>query len=107
MSPHAKDGRDMTEYQEDHREPVVNEPGHRLSESATRQKRPKGFLNPRIIKLFSFMTMSICIVGSVFVSILAIWDFTKSDVWYRSLATLAVIAIGTAIFAVVNEKFGD
>jgi hypothetical protein len=51
--------------------------------------------------------MSICIVGSVFVSILAIWDFTKSDVWYRSLATLAVIAIGTAIFAVENEKFGD
>jgi len=51
--------------------------------------------------------ISICIVGSVFVSILAIWDFTKSDVWYRSLATLAVIAIGTAIFAVVNEKFGD
>jgi hypothetical protein len=97
----------MTEHQDDHRESVVKEPGHHLSESATREKRPKGFLNPRTIKLFSFMTMSICIVGSVFVSILAIWDFTKSDVWYRSLATLAVIAIGTAIFAVVNEKFGD
>ena len=97
----------MTEDQVDHRESVVKEPGHHLSESAAREKRPKGFLNPRAIKLFSFMTMSICIVGSVFVSILAIWDFTKSDVWYRSLATLAVIAIGTAIFAVVNEKFGD
>jgi hypothetical protein len=106
-SPHAKDGQDMTEHQDDHRESVVKEPGHHLSESATREKRPKGFLNPRTIKLFSFMTISICIVGSVFVSILAIWDFTKSDVWYRSLATLAVIAIGTAIFAVVNEKFGD
>jgi magnesium-transporting ATPase (P-type) len=97
----------MTEHQDDHRESVVKEPAPHLSESATREKRPKGFLNPRTIKLFSFMTMSICIVGSVFVSILAIWDFTKSDVWYRSLATLAVIAIGTAIFAVVNEKFGD
>jgi hypothetical protein len=106
-SPHVKDGQDMIEDHEDHREPVVKEPVHRLSESAAREKRPKGFLNPRIIKLFSFMTMSICIVGSVFVSILAIWDFTKSDVWYRSLATLAVIAIGTAIFALVNEKFGD
>jgi len=87
----------MTEHQEDHREPVVNEPGPRRSEIAAREKRPKGFLNPCTIKLFSF----------VFVSILAIWDFTKSDLWYRSLATLAVIAIGTAIFAVVNEKFGD
>src|SRR5215475_5425968 len=97
----------MSEHQDDHREPVVKEPEHYLSKSASREKRPKGFLNPRTIKLFSFVTMSICIVGSVFVSILAIWDFTKSDVWYRSLATLAVIAIGTAIFAVVNEKFGD
>ncbi len=97
----------MTEHQEEHREPVLQEPEHHPSEIATRENRPKGFLNPRTIKLFSFMTISICIVGSVFVSILAIWDFTKSDVWYRSLATLAVIAIGTAIFAVVNEKFGD
>jgi hypothetical protein len=106
-APPAKDGHDMTEHHEDHRESIVQEPGHRLSETATRERRPKGFLNPRTIKLFSFMIISICIVGSVFVSILAIWDFTKSDVWYRSLATLAVIAIGTAIFAVVNEKFGD
>jgi len=97
----------MTEHYEDHREPVVNEPGHHLNETPTRETRPKGFLNPRTIRLFSFATISICIVGSVFVSILAIWDFTKTDVWYRSLATLAVIAIGTAIFAVVNEKFGD
>jgi hypothetical protein len=97
----------MTERQDDHSEPVVKDPGHRLNETASREKRPKGFLNPRTIKLFSFTTISICIVGSVFVSILAIWDFTKTDVWYRSLATLAVIAIGTAIFAVVNEKFGD
>jgi hypothetical protein len=97
----------MTEYHEDYHEPVVHEPGRRLNETLSSGKRPKGFLNPRAIKLFSFITMSICIVGSVFVSILAIWDFTKSDVWYRSLATLAVIAIGTAIFAVVNEKFGD
>ena len=93
-----KDGQGMTENQEEPREPVGQEPEHHLS-NTTRKKRPKGFLNPRTIKLFSFMTMSICIVGSVFVSILAIWDFTKSDVWYRSLATLAVIAIGTAIFA--------
>jgi magnesium-transporting ATPase (P-type) len=97
----------MTEPHDDHRDAVVQESGHRLNEAPTREKRPKGFLNPRTIKLFSFMIMTVCIVGSVFVSILAIWEFTQSDVWFRSLATLAVIAIGTAIFAVVNEKFGD
>jgi hypothetical protein len=97
----------MTDHHDDHRDAVVQEPGRRLHEPPTGEPRRKGFLNPRIIKLFSFMIITVCIVGSVFVSILAIWDFTKSDVWYRSLATLAVIALGTAIFAVVNEKFGD
>jgi cytochrome bd-type quinol oxidase subunit 1 len=97
----------MTDHHDDHRDAVVQASGPRLHEPRAREKGPKGFLNPRAIKLFSFMIMTVCIVGSVFVSILAIWDFTKSDVWYRSLATLAVIAIGTAIFAVVNEKFGD
>jgi hypothetical protein len=96
----------MTENHDDHREAVVKEPGNRLNEIPTRETRRKGFLNTRTIKLFSFTTRSICFVGSVFVNILAIWDFTKGDVWYHSLATLAVIAIGTAIFAVVNEKFG-
>jgi hypothetical protein len=97
----------MTEHQGDRHESVLKDTDHRLRETGSQEQRPKGFLNPRTIKLFSFTTMSICIVGSVFVSILAIWDFTKSDVWYRSLATLAVIAIGTLIFALVNEKFGD
>jgi hypothetical protein len=97
----------MTEHHDDHRDAVMQESGGRLNETPIREPRRKGFLNPRTIKLFSFMIITVCIVGSVFVSILAIWDFTKSDVWYRSLATLAVIAIGTAIFAVVNEKFGD
>ena len=97
----------MTDHHDDHCDAVAQEPGRCLNEPPTREPRRRGFLNPRIIKLFSFMIITVCIVGSVFVSILAIWDFTKSDVWYRSLATLAVIAIGTAIFAVVKEKFGD
>ena len=97
----------MTEHHDDHRDAVMQESESRVNEPPAREPRRKGFLNPRTIKLFSFMIITVCIVGSVFVSILAIWDFTKSDVWYRSLATLAVIAIGTAIFAVVNEKFGD
>jgi hypothetical protein len=104
---YAKDRGEMTENQGDHGGSAAEEPGHVSSETSTREKRRKGFLNPRKIKIFSFITISICIVCSVMVSILAIWDFTKSDALYRSLATLAVIAIGTAIFSVVNEKFGD
>ena len=61
----------MSEHQDDHRESVLQEPEHHLSESAPRETT-EGVLNPRTIKLFSFMTMSICIVGRVFVGILAI-----------------------------------
>jgi hypothetical protein len=104
---HSKDNGEMTENQDEHGDAVVEEPGHVSGGSSTREKRRKGFLSPRKIKIFSFITISICIACSVMVSILAIWDFTKSDALYRSLATLAVIAIGTAIFSVVNEKFGD
>jgi hypothetical protein len=104
---YSKGSGEMTENQGDHGESAVKEPGHVSRETSTREKRRRGFLNPRKIKIFSFITISICIVCSVMVSILAIWDFTKSDALYRSLATLAVIAIGTAIFSVVNEKFGD
>ena len=105
--PHAKDSDKMTEHQGDGRESVVKESAHVSCGTSTGDKRRKGLLNPKKIKIFSFITISTCIVCSVIVSILAIWDFTKSDALYRSLATLAVIAIATAIFSVVNEKFGD
>jgi hypothetical protein len=104
---YAKDSEGMIENQGGHRESVVQEPGHVSWGTATREKPRKGFLSPRKIKIFSFIMISSCIVCSVMVSILAIGDFTKSDALDRSLATLAVIAIGTAIFSVVNEKFGD
>ena len=41
------------------------------------------------------------------VSILAIWDFAEKDVLYRTLATLGVVCLGSIIFSIVNEKFGD
>ena len=88
----------MTEHHEEPREPFVQEPGHHLTDTGPPGKRPKGFLNPRTVKLFSFMTMSICIVGSVFVSILAIWDFTKSDVWYRSWPPWRSLRLGPQFF---------
>ena len=82
----------MTGQHDDHRDAVGRESGHSPSAAPTQEMRRKGFLNPRTIELSSFITISVCIVGSVFV---------------RILATLAVIAVGTAIFSAVNEKFGD
>lgn len=83
----------------------------RLSDDSTMSspspKKPKGFFPPKVVKAVSFYIISLCIVASVLVSILAIWDFTKKDSLYRLIASFIVVAAGTALFAVVNGVFGD
>lgn len=66
----------------------------------------KGFLNPRIVRAMTFYIITACIVLSVIVCILAIWDFANKDVFWRMISTFAVIAMGSALFAFVNNIFG-
>jgi hypothetical protein len=70
-------------------------------------KKDKGFLNPRIVKGVTFYLISACIILSVIISILAIWGSTKPDALWRMIATLAVIGLGSAVFAFVNGVFGS
>ena len=70
-------------------------------------KRGKGFLNPRIVKSTTFYIITTCITLSVIVCILAIWDFAKKDVFWRMVATFSVIAMGSALFALINNIFGS
>jgi hypothetical protein len=82
----------------------------RLSETSAvspPRKKPKGFFPPKIVKAVAFYIISLCIVASVLVSILAIWDFTKKDSLYRLIASFIVVAGGTALFAAVNGVFGE
>ncbi|MFC1497251.1 hypothetical protein ACFLS1_02095 [Verrucomicrobiota bacterium] len=65
----------------------------------------KGYIDPDKVKAFTFYTISICIGLSVIVCILAIWDFAKNDVFWRTLSTFGVISLGTMIFSVVNAWF--
>jgi hypothetical protein len=69
-------------------------------------RRSKGFLNPRGVRAFTFYTISACVILSVIVSILAIWDFTKTDALWRMIATFGVIGVGSAVFAFINNVFG-
>ncbi len=71
---------------------------------AGRQRR--GFLNPEIVRAFSFWTTSLCVLIAVVASILAIWNFSGTDVLWRTVASCAVIGSGTMAFSLVNGLFG-
>jgi len=66
----------------------------------------KGFLNPKIVRTITFYIITTCIILSVIVCILAIWDFANKDVFWRMVATFSVIAMGSALFAFINNIFG-
>ena len=71
------------------------------------EQRVRGYLDGRKVKTFAFIVISLCIIFSILVSILAIWDFAEQEVLYRTLATLGVVCLGCIIFSIVNAKFGD
>lgn len=66
----------------------------------------KGYLNPGVVRACTFYTINTCIGLSTITSILAIWEFTRQDTLWRTIATFAVITLGSALFAVVNAWFG-
>lgn len=70
-------------------------------------KSSKGFFSPRIVRAASFYIILLCIVLSVFVCILAIWDFTGRNALGRMVASCLVVGVGTALFAFVNGRFGE
>jgi hypothetical protein len=75
-----------------------------LSES--RKPPRRGFLNPVLVRSMAFWITSACILVAVLASLLAIWNFAGTDILWRTVATCAVIGIGTVAFYWVNVLFG-
>jgi hypothetical protein len=48
-----------------------------------------------------------CVLIAVVASILAIWNFSGTDVLWRTVASCAVIGSGTMAFSLVNGLFGS
>ena len=69
------------------------------------KKRKRGYLSPGGVRKIAFWTTSACILVAVLASLLAIWEFTGTDVLWRTVATCAVIAAGMMAFFVVNTLF--
>ncbi|GDY06512.1 hypothetical protein LBMAG51_12990 [Phycisphaerae bacterium] len=74
--------------------------------AAPQKRKPRGFLNPGKVRAFAFWVITVCILVSIVASVLAIWDFSKSDALWRTIATCVVVAGGCGLFAIVNLSFG-
>ncbi len=66
----------------------------------------KGVVEPKLVRIISFLIITISLVACTVLCILAIWKFTESDAVWRAIATFIVVSIATAIFTFVNEKLG-
>lgn len=69
-------------------------------------KELKGVIEPRVVRNISFTVITISLVASTILCILAIWKFTESDAVWRAIATFIVVIVSTGIFTFVNEKLG-
>lgn len=81
---------------------MANEAQHSEGPSTRR-----GFLNPQMVRRLSFWTTSGCLLVAVVACLLAIWEFTGTDLLWRTVATCAVIGGGTVAFSWINALFGD
>ena len=70
-------------------------------------RRKRGFLNPKSVRAMSFWTTSVCLVVAVVASLLAIWEFTGTDILWRTVATYVVVGAGAMVFARINTVFGE
>lgn len=57
------------------------------------ESRRTGFLDGRLVRAMTFTIASVSIVVAVF-ACLAIWEFTGTDVLWRTVATCVVVAVG-------------
>ncbi len=67
--------------------------------------RRRGYLDPNKVRGIAFWTTSICILVGVVAALLAIWNFSGTDVLWRTVASCAVITGGTLAFSLFNAVY--
>jgi uncharacterized membrane protein YqjE len=72
----------------------------------TKKQNRKGIVNPKVVRLLSFIIISLSLVACTVLCILAIWEFTKTDAVWRAITTFGVISLATGVFTFVNERLG-
>ena len=64
-----------------------------------------GVINPKAVRLVAFLIITLSILACTVMSILAVWEFTRSDTVWRAFTTLVIISFSSGLFVIVNEKF--
>ncbi len=70
------------------------------------KKDMRGVVNPALVRIISFVIITLSLVACTVLCILAIWQFTQTDAVWRAIATFIVVSVATGIFTFVNEKLG-
>jgi uncharacterized membrane protein YqjE len=65
-----------------------------------------GVVEPKLVRIISFIIITLSLTACTVLCILAIWQFTESDAVWRAVATFIVVSVATGIFTFVNEKLG-
>jgi uncharacterized membrane protein YqjE len=81
-------------------EPQITEPKKKNKREIT------GVVEPKLVRIISFVIITLSLVACTVLCILAIWQFTESDAVWRAVATFIVVSVATGIFTFVNEKLG-
>lgn len=73
----------------------------------TTEARRRGFLDGQLVRAVGFTIASLSILVAVVACLLAIWEFTGTDVLWRTVATCAVVGVGAVSFSWMNALFGE
>lgn len=82
-------------------------PRPRPSASVFGWSRREGVLPRGKVRLACFAILTLALVVAGTVCILAVWDATTSEVAWKAITSLAIVAAMAAAFTVLNEVFGQ
>jgi hypothetical protein len=69
------------------------------------KKKKRGYFNQKLVKKIAFYIIISCIVLSVVISNLRVWQVMDPVIFWRLLLSFAILAVGSALFAIINGLF--
>jgi ABC-type bacteriocin/lantibiotic exporter with double-glycine peptidase domain len=69
------------------------------------KKKKRGYFNQKLVNKIAFYIIITCIVLSVVISNLRVWHVMDPVIFWRLLISLAILAVGSALFAIINGIF--